>query len=217
MPKRSEEHKAAVRRRILDAARECLERNGYQDVTTREVLAEAGISTGTLYHYFPSKELLYEALATEALARDVEVYAARGTGDAATPGLLRLLEQSVLSDPAAAAMVSSLRSQVGGPLANGNGARHPNGTNGSAAARVHQTSHSNFSPLVRESVDDGFLRADVGPEALVELVDLIWDGMGRRAAAGTFQTSYGRVARALVQVLLDGAVSPARRSEVPNV
>ena len=53
MPKVSEEHTQQVRRRLLDAARICLERNGYQDVTTRELVAEAGLSTGTFYNYFP--------------------------------------------------------------------------------------------------------------------------------------------------------------------
>ena len=71
MPKVSDEHKQAVRRRILDAARTCLERNGYHDVTTREVVAEAGLSTGTFYNYFPSKEHLYAALAEDALGADL--------------------------------------------------------------------------------------------------------------------------------------------------
>ncbi|HEY5155044.1 MAG TPA: helix-turn-helix domain-containing protein, partial [Acidimicrobiales bacterium] len=63
MPKVSPEHKDAVRRRILDAALACLERNDYRDVTTRELLSEAGLSTGTFYNYFASKEDLYETLA----------------------------------------------------------------------------------------------------------------------------------------------------------
>ena len=63
MPKVSAEHKDAVRRRIMEAALVCLRRNGFQDITTRELLAEAGLSTGTFYNYFPTKEQLYEALA----------------------------------------------------------------------------------------------------------------------------------------------------------
>ena len=85
-----------------------------------------------------------------------------------------------------------------------------------AVARLNHVVIATFAPLVADAIEEGFLRADLDPEALVELLDIVWDGMGRRAAGDAFQSSYGRVARVLVQVLLDGAVSPARRSEVPN-
>ena len=202
MPKVSEEHKQAVRRRILHAARVCLERNGYQQVTTRELVAEAGLSTGTFYNYFPSKEHLYAALAEEALGADLaEALGDRRPGAPTGPGLLRFLRESLLADPNWATAVANLRA--------GAGASEP-------VARLNQVVISTFAPLVADAVEEGFLRADLDPEALVELLDVVWDGMGRRAAGDAFQSSYGRVARVLVQVLLDGAVSPARRSEVPN-
>jgi len=206
MPKVSAEHKGAVRRRILDAALVCLERNGYRDVTTREVLAEAGLSTGTFYNYFPSKEDLYETLATEAMVADVaRIAAANADGVPMGHGLVSFLQEFVLADPATAIAVSSLRARMhAGPAASG------------AVTRLNHSVVKAFAPLVQESSEEGFLRADVDPEALIELVDLVWDGMGRRAAQGTFETSYSRVARALLQILLDGAVSPSRRREVPN-
>ena len=85
-----------------------------------------------------------------------------------------------------------------------------------AVIRLNQYVVATLTPLVEASTAEGFLRADLDAEALVELIDLVWDGMGRRAAQDTFQTSYARVARTMMQLLLDGAVSPARRSELPN-
>ncbi|HVN52638.1 MAG TPA: TetR/AcrR family transcriptional regulator [Acidimicrobiales bacterium] len=206
MPKVSEEHKRAVRRRILEAARSCLERNGYQEVTTRELVAEAGVSTGTFYNYFPSKEHLYAGLAEDALGADLAVALGdAGPGQGVGPGLLRFLRESLLADPSWATTVASLRARAGRTEAGAD-----------AVARLNHVVTSTFSPLVAAAGEDGFLRADLDAEALVELIDIVWDGMGRRAAGGAFQSSYGRVARVLVQVLLDGAVSPARRSEVPN-
>jgi AcrR family transcriptional regulator len=206
MPKVSEAHKQAVRQQILVAARTCLDRNGYHDVTTREVVAEAGVSTGTFYNYFPSKEHLYAALAEEALGADLDA-ALGNRGDIADvgPGLLRFLRESLLADPGWATTVASLRGRAGAAPA---GAE--------AVARLNHVVISTFAPLVAASGEEGFLRADLDAEALVELVDIVWDGMGRRAAGDAFQSSYGRVARVLVQIILDGAVSPARRSEVPN-
>ena len=206
MPKVSEEHKQAVRQRILDAARTCLERNGYHEVTTREVVTEAGVSTGTFYNYFPSKEHLYAALAEAALGADLATaLGARGPGGGTGPGLLRFLRESLLADPSWATTVASLRARAGGSTA---GAE--------AVDRLNHVVIATFSPLVTAAGEEGFLRADLDAEALVELVDIVWDGMGRRAAGRAFQSSYGRVARVLVQIILDGAVSPARRSEVPN-
>ena len=205
MPKVSAQHKDAVRRRILDAALLCLERSGYQDVTTRELLAEAGLSTGTFYNYFPSKEDLYEALAEEALATDVaRILEQDPDGAPLGPGLLAFLQQ-VFANPTTAMAVSSLRSRM-----------HASSAAADAVARLNRYVVATLAPLVRASADEGFLRADLDAEALVEMMDLVWDGMGRRQAQRTFETSYARVARTMLQLLLDGAVSPARRSELPN-
>ena len=117
MPRVSEDHKQAVRRRILDAALVCLERNGFQDVTTRELLAEAGLSTGTFYNYFPSKEDLYATLADRG-ARPPTSTGSWPTGSAGVPvgqGLLRFLQDFLLANPTSAAAVASFRSRMHGP------------------------------------------------------------------------------------------------------
>jgi AcrR family transcriptional regulator len=205
MPKVSAEHKDAVRRRILDAALVCLERNDYQDVTTREILAEAGLSTGTFYNYFPSKEHLYETLAEQALAADVARIL--DDGDRGVPMSVGLLDflRHILSNPTTAVAVSSLRARM-----------HVDPAASEAVTRLNRYVVETLAPLVQASADDGYLRADLDPAALVELLDLVWDGMGRRQAQGTFETGYNRVARTVMQLLLDGVVSPARRREIPN-
>lgn len=45
-------------------------RRGYLDVTMREIAKELGVSTGTLYHYFPTKKDLLEQLFQLASRRD---------------------------------------------------------------------------------------------------------------------------------------------------
>lgn len=206
MPKVSAEHKELVRRRILDAALVCLERNDYQGVTTRELLAEAGLSTGTFYNYFAAKEDLYEALAEEALAADVaRLVAEDRRGVPLGPALLDFLRLQVFANPTTAMAVSSLRARM-----------HASPAAAEAVIRLNHYVVETLTPVVRASAEEGFLRPDLDAEALVELVDLVWDGMGRRQAQGTFETSYARVARTMLQILLDGAVSPARRRELPN-
>src|SRR5579864_1147073 len=63
------EAKTATRQRILEAATSLFARDGWQDATTRAIALEAGIATGTLFNYFPSKEAIAAELIAEALER----------------------------------------------------------------------------------------------------------------------------------------------------
>lgn len=51
------------RGRILDAAERCFVRAGFHRTTMQDVAAEAGMSAGNLYRYFPSKESIVLGLA----------------------------------------------------------------------------------------------------------------------------------------------------------
>lgn len=50
---------AETRKRILTAARVCFGRLGYGTTTNRHIADAAGITTGAIYHYFPSKPELF--------------------------------------------------------------------------------------------------------------------------------------------------------------
>ncbi len=69
------------RKSILDAAARVFARRGYERATTREIAAEAGVSEGTIYTYFASKQELLTELAGEfqaQLARAVPTDSAEG-------------------------------------------------------------------------------------------------------------------------------------------
>jgi AcrR family transcriptional regulator len=55
---------------VLDAARELFGERGYHATSIAEIGARARISKSVLYHYFPSKARLYEAI-VEAETRDL--------------------------------------------------------------------------------------------------------------------------------------------------
>ena len=50
------------RRELLQKCFSIFSRKGFANVTMRELAAEIGVSTGTLYHYFPSKESIMEQM-----------------------------------------------------------------------------------------------------------------------------------------------------------
>jgi AcrR family transcriptional regulator len=204
MPKVSAEHKEAVRRRIMQAAMTCLERNQYKNVTTREVLAEAGLSIGTFYNYFPTKEHLYEALAEEALGQDViAVLRAGHQGQPMAVSLLAFLRDYAMTQPEPA---------IGAAIFRGRMDRGPDAAE--AIIRLNQYVVREFVPLVEKAQSDGWIRQDLDAEALVELLDIVWDGLGRREATGTFQTSFQRAGAVMVELLMRGALTaeadPAR-------
>jgi TetR/AcrR family transcriptional regulator, transcriptional repressor of aconitase len=69
MPKVSDEHLAARRRQILDAALVCFSRQGFHQTPMQAIFDEAGLSPGAVYRYFKSKEEIVRALAAETLGR----------------------------------------------------------------------------------------------------------------------------------------------------
>lgn len=58
------------REELLHKYFEMFAHKGYLDVTMRQIADELGVSTGTLYHYFPSKKSLIEQLFHMASRRD---------------------------------------------------------------------------------------------------------------------------------------------------
>lgn len=67
VPRVSDEHLAARRQQILDAARTCFLRKGFHATSIQDVIAEAGLSVGAVYRYFPSKTDLITAIAGQAV------------------------------------------------------------------------------------------------------------------------------------------------------
>src|SRR6516162_355297 len=65
MPKIAEQARAARRGQIVAAALACFARTGYYATTMADVAAQAGVSKGTPYLYFDSKQALFIALHEE--------------------------------------------------------------------------------------------------------------------------------------------------------
>jgi AcrR family transcriptional regulator len=65
VPKIAEAARAARRDQIIAAALACFARAGYHTTTMADVAAQAGVSKGTPYLYFASKEALFIALHEE--------------------------------------------------------------------------------------------------------------------------------------------------------
>jgi AcrR family transcriptional regulator len=64
-PNRNVARGEATRARLIAIATRMFADRGYEDTSIEAVLREAGVSRGSLYHHFPSKEALFEAVAED--------------------------------------------------------------------------------------------------------------------------------------------------------
>jgi AcrR family transcriptional regulator len=77
-------------RRVLDAADQVLAREGVAAFTTNRIAAVAGVPVGSVYHYFPDKAAVIEALAVAYWSDLADLVAAAAEEE----------ERSPLADPA---------------------------------------------------------------------------------------------------------------------
>ncbi len=79
------------RKELLHQCFDLLAEKGYANVTTRQLAQFLNISTGALYHYFPSKKALFEQLVEEMSQQDVQMLQAVAAGNKTLPQRVRLL------------------------------------------------------------------------------------------------------------------------------
>lgn len=62
----------ARRAYVLDRCFRLMASEGYEAATMRRIAKVAGVSTGTLYHYFPDKPAILDAMFERLIARDAQ-------------------------------------------------------------------------------------------------------------------------------------------------
>jgi TetR/AcrR family transcriptional regulator, transcriptional repressor of aconitase len=88
VPRLSEEAKTERRQRVLDGARRCFARYGYEGATVVRLEEEIGLSRGAIFNWFPSKQELFIALAARDNERLLLLFAEEGL-EAILDALLR--------------------------------------------------------------------------------------------------------------------------------
>jgi TetR/AcrR family transcriptional regulator, transcriptional repressor of aconitase len=192
VPKISEERKEATRQRLIDAAVEVALDGGPDGVTTRRILEVAGLSAGALYHYFSSKDALYEAIAERFVGID-------GLADLATVDVVDA-QVAVIGDcfgPRTTSVLGRLRAAA---------LDNPGVT--AVLARYDRQIVEQFDQLNHRTVEAGLYRRDLDTAALVETFAVFLDGFSLRPAA-TFVTGRQRVAACFVDALAERAIEPS--------
>jgi AcrR family transcriptional regulator len=63
------------RKELLHKCFDLFAQKGYASITTRQIAKELGVSTGTLYYYFPRKEDMFEQLVEEMSQEYLQIFA----------------------------------------------------------------------------------------------------------------------------------------------
>ena len=96
MPARAGMREATRRSQVLRAARACIVALGYEHTTMRNIAEAAGISTGTVVHYFKDKETVLEAALLDKITdTGIAFRAALAGAPSAWERLQRLVDASL--------------------------------------------------------------------------------------------------------------------------
>ncbi|MCB8819820.1 TetR/AcrR family transcriptional regulator [Microvirga rosea] len=104
---------SAKRRQILEGARQVFLAEGFDGASMGEIAKAAGVSKGTLYVYFSSKEALFEALTVEEKRGLAEVMFRIDADDPDVRNVLTQLGTSYLSHMGNPEHISSVRMVIG--------------------------------------------------------------------------------------------------------
>lgn len=185
-----------MRNRLVDAAIEVLRRQGPAEVTTRAVLRQAGLSAGALYHYFESKDELFEAIAGRFVDDDPAMPASDeiAAGDIVDVhvAILRSLfardAWSILPQLRIAALANEpMRATIG---------------------RYDRQLIERTGALNRRAQDAGVFVQDLDGDALAEVVETFYEGFVLKDQAGEFATSRSRVVGLFLELLASRVVEP---------
>ena len=172
MPRVTTAFKEDRRAEILEAARRCVARSGFHQASMQDICAEAGMSPGNLYRYFPSKEAIIAGIAERDRAEvGAELGAAQFTDDffATFEALARhhLVERNADDVGLCTEMVAESR-------------RNP------AIAKIMQEFdkdvHTRLVAMMQAAAQRGDIRADVDFESVVTMLMVIADGVWWRRA-----------------------------------
>jgi AcrR family transcriptional regulator len=111
-PELAEREESAKRRQIMEGAREVFLAQGFDAASMGEIARKAGVSKGTLYVYFDSKERLFEAIAHEECGAQAETVFSLDPADHDVEAVLTRLGRSFVKFLCRPGAMSPLRTVI---------------------------------------------------------------------------------------------------------
>jgi AcrR family transcriptional regulator len=161
---------AETRQRLLDAARRSFCRYGYSATTNKRVAADAGITSGAIYHYFGSQADLFAAVYDEVQTTVFSAFEkAIANATSFADRFNAVLDAAVRLDREDSTLAGFLMSAGTDSL------RHPELREGTAASRTKMASF--MHRLVIEGLEAGDLGEGTNVQALEDLLSSMLNGL----------------------------------------
>ena len=191
-----------TRDRIITVAREQFARTGYASTSNKAIASEADLTTGSIYHYFPSKEALYRAVFEQA---ELEVFDRFAAVVASVDGgfldkMAAVLAESVVihrEQPSLTDFFVAVPFEV----------RRTAELEGLDRRQAIDSLHF-FGPLVAEGARSGEIAADVDVRAMTNAVMALAAGLARLGSEARDPDVHDRTARLLERMLRGGLFRP---------
>ncbi|MGA0603779.1 TetR/AcrR family transcriptional regulator [Caulobacter sp. KR2-114] len=212
MPKISEAQRETRRQQILDAALRCFSRDGFHNTTTADIVRESGVSQGTLYLYFATKDDIILALADDRHQSEAFLDALAMAEQDPVQGLLTLvdLHGRGLGDPR---RIDGRRVGVQGwSEAMRSPAIHDSVVGGLKRVRL------GIERLVARGQATGQIRPEVQPEAVARMLIAVFQGFVLQVAWGETLDlpACGRTIRDMIGALLTPKGRETYAAEFPD-
>ncbi len=172
MAKVSAAHLLARRNQILDAAWAVFARQGYHGSTVQDIAAEAGISAGAIYRYFPGKEAVLKAIVDRNTQRYSELVREVREGVRSPADALRAIGETMflqLQDPVVDTHIR-LDVELRGEALRNEALRE-------AFRQQLSFWRTAMAEMLRQAQEAGLVRADMDAEAFVVLGICAYEGL----------------------------------------
>jgi TetR/AcrR family transcriptional regulator, repressor for uid operon len=163
----------AKRQQIVDAAIICFAKQGFHATSTAQICAQAGMSPGNVFHYFPTKDAIIQAIAELDRLETGKALAALSEATNVIRGLQAFAKDVLLaaSDPAYAAISIEIAAEA---------------TRNKAVATLFATNgqiiRADLVVALQKGVDLGQVDASLDlPQTAAWLIALLEGGVGRAA------------------------------------
>jgi AcrR family transcriptional regulator len=158
------------RTEILDAAERCFARSGFHQASMQDICAEAGMSPGNLYRYFPSKEALIAGISERNRADAVASFALVDQAPNFFDGLAQLARHHLVDrSDAEVGLCAEIMSES---RRNADVARLYQDIENDIKARI--------AAMLQLACERGEVRADLDVDAAATVLMVLGDGMSWR-------------------------------------
>lgn len=168
-----DEHKRTQRKlQIVDAALTCFAAQGFDRTSTAEICRTAGIGSGTLFHYFPTKLDILMAILETGQAEAEELFASFDASSAPIDVIFGYVthEANNLSDERATGFVRAVGALLNEPRV------------AAELAKQRQLTEQLLLPWISRARESGVIRNDLSDNRLLKWLLALIDGFASAVA-----------------------------------